>query len=96
MKIAIDDARKQNTKFSNVKAGLQKKLLNNMPAGMVTKIIDKESQKVGTEDERSGKMAPMYGMMASIKNNEDKEMMVLNALDNLFSAKKNNEEEGNL
>jgi sphinganine-1-phosphate aldolase len=96
LKIAIDDARKQNTKFSNVKAGLQKKLLNNMPAGMVTKIIDKESQKVGTEDERSGKMAPMYGMMASIKNNEDKEMMVLNALDNLFSAKKNNEEEGNL
>ena len=96
LQIAIDTAQKQNTKFSSVKSGLQKKLLNNMPAGMVTKIIDKESQKVGTEDERSGKMAPMYGMMASIKNNEDKEMMVLNALDNLFSAKKKYEKESNV
>ena len=86
---AVEIARKLNTKLSGIKSGFQKTLLKSMPSKMVSKIIDKESQKVGTEDERTGKMAPMYGMMASIKNNEDKEMMVLNALDNLFSAKKN-------
>jgi sphinganine-1-phosphate aldolase len=86
---SIAEAKTANTKMSNVKAGFQKSLLKTMPKKMVSKLIDKESQKVGMEDERNGKMAPMYGMMASIKNNEDKEMMVLNALDNLFSAKNN-------
>lgn len=87
LEASIQDAKSFNQKMSGMKTNIQKSFLKAMPKGMKSKMIDKESKNIGLTDERNAEMAPMYGMMAAIDNNTDKENMVLNALDNLFAGK---------
>lgn len=74
-------------KISGIKTTMAKGLLKTMPKNLVSKMIKKEGQNVGVSDKRPEKMAPMYGMMAAITDNSDRETLVKDALDNLFSPR---------
>lgn len=74
-------------KISGIKTTMAKGLLKTMPKNMVSKMVKKEGQNVGVSDKRPEKMAPMYGMMAAITDNSDRETLVKDALDNLFSPR---------
>lgn len=84
---AILETKGLGNKFSGMKTAMAKGLLKSMPKKMVSKMIKKEGQNVGVTDERPAKMAPMYGMMTAIKDNKDRETLVKDALDNLFSPR---------
>tara|TARA_R110002072_G_scaffold534_6_gene4016 strand:+ start:194065 stop:195486 length:1422 start_codon:yes stop_codon:yes gene_type:complete len=82
---SVTEAKQIGKKLSNVKTAMTRGLIKSMPKGMVSKLVAKEGQNLGTSDKRPEKMAPMYGMMAAITDNGDRENLVKDALDNLFS-----------
>lgn len=84
---SVEDAKGFGNKISGMKTAMAKGLLKTMPKNMVSKMVKKEGKNVGATDERPAKMAPMYGMMAAIKDNGDRETLVKDALDNLFSPR---------
>ncbi|MBK23127.1 MAG: aspartate aminotransferase family protein [Halobacteriovorax sp.] len=84
---AITEAKGLGNKIGGMKTAMAKGLLKTMPKKMVSKMVKKEGQSVGKTDARPAKMAPMYGMMAAITDNQDRETLVKDALDNLFSPR---------
>lgn len=85
LEYAVGEARQIGKKLSGMKTAMTRGLLKSMPKGMVSKLVAKEGQNLGNSDKRPEKMAPMYGMMAAITDNGDRENLVKDALDNLFS-----------
>lgn len=87
LEVSIEEAKGLGNKISGMKTAMAKGFLKTMPKNMVSKMVKKEGQNVGATDERPAKLAPMYGMMAAITDNTDRETLVKDALDNLFSPR---------
>ncbi len=84
---SVAEARGLGSKISGIKTSMAKGMLKTLPKNMVSKLIQKEGKSIGAGDSRPEKMAPMYGMMAAITDDKDRETLVKDALDNLFTPK---------
>jgi len=74
---------KKITQFSNkIKAGIVKGLSNILPSGTIAKI-----QKNSTPDLNNENKAAMYGMMGALSGTDDLEEIVLDFLDDIYTAK---------